>query len=66
MSRGEQDVHRMTDGSLTEETLTMGKAARHNLPQVLNLGIPGHNPSVLPGSRSLCGSLNLMRRKPPD
>lgn len=46
-THGEQAVHRMTNRSLTEETLTTGKAARHDLHQVLNLRIPGHGPSVL-------------------
>lgn len=43
----------------------MGKAVRHDLPQVLNLRIPGHDPSVLPLQQGLRGSLNLMEENHP-
>lgn len=64
-THGEEGVHRITDRSLTEETLTTGKAARHDLPEVLNLGIPGkRHQRAPPATGHLCGSLNLMERKP--
>lgn len=56
----------MTDRSLTEETLAMGKAPGTTFPKSAISGSLATTPVCSPCSRSLRGSLNLMGRKPPD